>query len=738
MSRSSDLPARLLVIDDNPAIHEDFRKILQPSDASNPVLDAFEQEMFGGASRGGSRKPFRLDSAFQGQEGLERVTRALQEGDPYALAFVDVRMPPGWDGILTLEHIWKVCPDLQAVICTAYSDYSWEEMQQRFGERDNLLVLRKPFETMEVLQIAHAMARKGELLRATRHHLEHLDRTVRERTEDLHAARTSLRQVHDERGRVEEALKQSEERFVRAFHASPIPMVIKDAGRARFLDANPAFLQLTGFSVEEIQQENVFSEPTFQQHDILAGTDPSCHTRLRNQQLTLRRRDKTTRQTLVSREPMKVADIPCQLFILQDITEQLALEDRLRQAQKMEAIGLLASGIAHEFNNILTVIQCNADLLHTVARPASPEMARLDQILNAGKQAASLTNQLLAFSRKRMLQRRLLNIRQVLSQTHAMLESLLGERYELRLTCPDHLPLLLADEDNLSQVVMNLVLNARDAMADGGTLRVSVSHIILDEHQAGALAEGRPGSFIALEVKDDGPGMDTEVLQHLFEPFFTTKETGKGTGLGLSTIHGIVKQHEGWITVSSKRNQGSTFTVYLPTCEAAQGPEDAAATPAITEVPRGHGEHVLVVEDEPALREIVCEVLREYQYTVSEARDGDEALRRFEEALNPVDLLVTDLVMPGGTTGVELARKLTAANPQLRILFTSGYSSEIVGSDSPLERGVPFLAKPYEPSRLLVLVHQTLQDPRAAWSGCFLPTTPTPRANPAESPACYN
>jgi len=709
--RDSERSLRVLVIDDNPAIHEDFKKILQPSAPSTNTLDRMEQELFGATSERGPGVQFRVDSAYQGEEGLARVERGLAEDDPYALAFVDVRMPPGWDGVVTLENLWKVSPDLQAVICTAYSDYSWEEMRERFGERDNLLILRKPFETMEVLQCTHAMTRKWELLRATRSHMESLDRTVRRRTEDLHAAQATLRQVSDERGQVEQALKQSEERFVRAFHASPIPMVIKHAGNRRFLNANPAFLHLTGYRSEELADEKVFQDTTFREHPVFRGGDDAATERLRNHPLAVTRRDKTTRQTLVSTEPMEVEGITCHLLILQDVTEQLALQDRLRQAQKLEAIGLLASGIAHEFNNILTVIQCNAQLIGCGAGMPPQELDRIDQILSASTKAASLTSQLLSFSRKRMLQRRKLDVHRVMNQTHTMLGNLLGERYRFQITLPVKLPPILADEDSLSQVLMNLILNARDAMPEGGALQLEASHALLTETQAIAHPEGRAGSFILIQVRDEGCGMGTEVIRRLFEPFFTTKNVGEGTGLGLSTIHGIVKQHGGWMEVSSKRNRGSTFSVYLPTTDDCCPSSDETAIRRAAGRPRGNGKHLLVVEDEGPLREILSEVLRAHDYQVSEAADGDEALIIHQAATQRIDLLVTDLVMPGRTTGVELARRLTATDPQLKVLFTSGYSPEIVGSDSPLDQGIPFLPKPYEPCRLLEQVHQILAEP---------------------------
>ncbi len=443
--RTGALP-RILIVDDNLAIHGDFAKILEAGTASG--LDAIEAELFG-AGAGSSRRPsFRIDCASQGHQALEMARQAWDSGDPYRLAFVDVRMPPGWDGVETIWHLWQLCPDLQAVICTAYSDYSWEDIIGRLGQTDSLMVLKKPFDAVEVLQVAQALTTKWALARQARLKLEELDRMVRERTRKLELE-------IEQRVAAEESLRRSME-------------------------------------------------------------------------------------------------------------EHLKLEEQLRQAQKMEAIGCLSAGVAHEFNNLLTVIQGHAGMLQS--RPGDAAFAKdsAAHIIRASERAASLTRRLLAFSRKQPLQLRAVNLAEAASQSQKMLAGLLGERHPLEICMEPELPMIRADERQLEQVLLNLVLNARDAMPQGGVVRVSAARIGVSAESSRPNPAARPGEFVRLRVEDRGCGMDREVQQRAFDPFFTTKEVGRGTGLGLSTVHGIVRQHEGWIELSSEVGKGACFDIYLP------------------------------------------------------------------------------------------------------------------------------------------------------------------------------
>jgi two-component system cell cycle sensor histidine kinase/response regulator CckA len=682
----SETEPRILVVDDNPAIHDDFRKILGARTEAQHRLDNIEAELFGETVDPVERTGFRIESAHQGQEALGMIQKALQEGDPYVLAFVDVRMPPGWDGIETLERIWQCAPELQAVICTAYSDYSWDDMTRRLGQTDNLLILKKPFETVEVLQLAHALTQKWALARQAKLRMEDLDRMVRLRTDELRA---------------------SEERFAKAFQFSPYPVAILSADERRFMDVNQTFLDLSGYSADQLQSAT--------DQDLrlwVKGADTDAggflpEGRLRSLSCQLRRQDGTIRQIILSAEPVSVGVKPCLLVVAEDITDQLKLESQLRQAQKMEVIGRMAAGIAHEFNNVLTVIQGNTGLLQTVGSNTLDRSALLNQIMQASQRAAAFTKQLLAFRRKQVLRTRMLDLSPLVHNTRKMVARLLGEKVEVRVQCTEQLPSILADEGGIEQILINLALNARDAMPEGGAITITTDVCVLDEAAAAAAgSEARPGRFVRLAVADNGCGMEPQVIARIFDPFFTTKEVGKGTGLGLSTIHGIVKQHEGWIEVNSELGRGSEFRVYFPACNGAP---DAHAHVPQHAPEAGKGETVLVVEDEVAVRELASSALQKRGYQVLKAANGPEAVGIWERSTTPVHLLLTDMIMPCGMSGGDLAKILQERNPKLKVIYTSGYSPEILKKDSMFLHGINFLPKPYDFATLLKSVRICLE-----------------------------
>ncbi len=694
-------PFRILVVDDNAAIHGDFRKTLGAQPTGGTQLDDLEKSLFGATAAPIQRAVFRIDSAFQGKDALAMVQRAREENDPYVLAFVDIRMPPGWDGVETIEHLWKCSPDLQTVICTAYSDYSWDEMARRLGQTDGLLILKKPFDTTEVLQVAHALTRKWDLCRQAKLRMEDLDRMVRERTQ-------KLQQEVEERARVEEALLVSEERFSKAFRASPMPMAIQSDADGRFLDANSSFLELTGYAADELLRHTDQELRLWEDGALKRGGRGLPEARIRGRSGALRRPDGTVRETVLWAEPITLAAAPCRLLIVEDVTERLKLEGQLRQAQKLEAVGCLAAGVAHEFNNLLTVIQGHADLLSGKTpgtRGGSESVARITQ---ASQRAASLTRRLLAFSHKQAVQFKPVQLSATLQGLAKMLGQLIGEPYQLRLECAASLPKARADESSVEQILINLALNARDAMPDGGTIGITASLAVLDEAAARANVQARPGSFVCLTVSDIGCGMSPEVLARIFDPFFTTKEVGKGTGLGLATVHGIVRQHAGWIEVASQVGHGSSFKVFLPVWEGEAVVGPTAESPRSCASESGAGETVLIVEDEAIVRESAKLTLERGGYRVFEAGDGPDALAVWERCPAHIDLLVTDMVMPHGVSGGALARVLQSRDPHLRALYTSGYSSEVIREDLRLTLGVNFLRKPYDPPALLKAVRACL------------------------------
>jgi two-component system, cell cycle sensor histidine kinase and response regulator CckA len=386
----------------------------------------------------------------------------------------------------------------------------------------------------------------------------------------------------------------------------------------------------------------------------------------------------------------------------------------------MEAVGQLAAGVAHDFNNILTIIQGHADLLMHSPDLAAKSEKSVRQIAVAAERASQLINQLLMFSRKQVMQQRQVNLNELIQNIIPMLRGLLGEHIALEFNSAPDLPALCIDVGMIEQVVVNLVINARDAMRRGGRLVLATSQKTLEPVSLVLNPEARPGHFVCLTVADTGCGMDAKMLSHMFEPFFTTKEPGKGTGLGLATVYGIVKQHQGWVVVESQLDQGSTFTVFLPCGEKPAEAPSAGQTPNPLRLPSAMSlgdETILVVEDEPALRELVVNILELCGYRILQARSGVEAVRVWEQHKSEIDLLLTDMVMPEGMSGRQLAERLQAEDPALKVIYTSGYSPGMAGKDIALLEGFNFLAKPYPPSRLAHVVRDCLdgkQDPRAS------------------------
>ncbi len=682
---------RILLVDDNPSIHEDFRKILLGSQLRNDALDAAEAILFDAAPVGKDNpRKFLVDSAFQGQEALEHVKKAIAEGQPYAMAFVDVRMPPGWDGIETIAHLWDVDPTLQIVVCTAYSDYSWEKMTVKVGISDNIVILKKPFDNIEVLQLAHALTKKWLVTRQAQLKLDELAEMVKVRTGELEQTNTEL--------------KRSEERFSQAFQTSPIPQAIQSLSAQRFVDVNHAFLTMTGFSREEIVGRTPLDLRLcidYESRFLAAARDGKI---VRETEAQISTRSGELRTALLSLEPFDLAGERHILLMAQDTTERQQLENQLRQAQKMEAVGQLAAGIAHDFNNLLTIIQGHASM-HLDASSLSPSVnASLHQINGAGERAADLTKKLLTFSRRGMVRPRVVNLNDDVSNIGRMLRRLLGEKCGLNFDLAPMLPRVFADATSMEQVLMNLALNARDAMPDGGAILISTKPATFTDDTL-LHPDARPGEYVCMTVTDTGTGMDPETRSRMFEPFFTTKSLNRGTGMGLATVYGIVKQHEGWIEVDTVVGKGTEFRVYIPVTDKPMVAEDAPSFAPAAE----HGNHtIFVVEDDSAVRALVVEVLQSYNYNVIEAENGDTAIAMWSGLRDQVDLLLTDMVMPGTANGLDVARHCLGNKPELKVIYTSGYSSELFGSNVQLLEGVNYLPKPYLSNKLTTIIRNAL------------------------------
>jgi two-component system, cell cycle sensor histidine kinase and response regulator CckA len=386
-----------------------------------------------------------------------------------------------------------------------------------------------------------------------------------------------------------------------------------------------------------------------------------------------------------------------------DISERIQLENQLRQSQKMEALGQLAAGVAHDFNNILTIIQGHSNLLLSHSLMNEDTRIHVKEVSDAAERASHLTRQLLMFSRRQIvMQPNPVDLNEVVTGMAHLLQRLLGDQVTIEYELQPRLPTIQADTGMLEQVILNLVVNARDAMPRGGQLKLSTEHVMVDRRYAIRNAEARVGNFLSLSVRDNGSGMDAATLMHIFEPFFTTKGVGKGTGLGLSTVYGIVKMHHGWVEVQSRSGIGSEFKVFLPLSDS----ELSTRTPEIKEQPpsRGGSETILVVEDEPGLRSLLRQVLEVYGYHVIEAPDADSALKVWAENRDRVHLLLTDMMMPGTLSGKELWDRLAQEKPGLKAIITSGYNAEACIYPSHEF----YLQKPYQPEDLLQLVRKCL------------------------------
>ena len=391
--------------------------------------------------------------------------------------------------------------------------------------------------------------------------------------------------------------------------------------------------------------------------------------------------------------------------LCEDITERRQLEEQLRQAQKMEAFGQLAGGIAHDFNNMLCVIQGFTDLVRNRADLPADAISDLNQVAGSAERAAQLTRQLLTFSRRQIFQPRQVNLNTIVQQVTSMLRRVLGEDLNLATNLIPKLPEVQGDTGMIEQALVNLTVNARDAMPKGGRLAISTSSRFVAAEEAARHVRVAPGPFVCLEVADSGSGIAPENLPHIFDPFFTTKEVGRGTGLGLATLYGIVEQHHGWVDVESEPGRGTTFRIFFPAVAEAQAlPALETAAPP----PRGGDETILVVEDELPVRDFVARLLAGSGYRVLTAATGTEALDVWRENREQIDLLFTDMIMPDGFSGADLARQLRHEDAGLKIIYTSGYSMDFMGRKVSLLPRVNFLQKPYPPQELIRTVRENL------------------------------
>lgn len=564
-------PRRIIIIDDNPDIHNDFTTILT-ADADLSRLESLESDLFGYDRRQAmwDGPCYELDFAFQGRQGVEKIKSATRQMMPYQLAFVDMRMPPGWDGLKTIKEIWRIDPEIQVVLCTAYSDYSWEEINQTLGRTENLLMLKKPFDSSEVAQMASTLTQKWLLAQKAKMKRSELERVVAQRTRQL------------------------------------------------------------GDSNRKLKKE---------------------------------------------------------------MADRKALEDQLVRSQKMEAIGTLAAGVAHDLNNILSGILGYPDLLLTQIQEDDPMYGPLSAIRRSGRKAAAIVQDMLTMARRFVAIKEPLDlsavVRNVLDspECRAICDCNQSIRIETRFAS-DLYP-VLGSVVHLEKMVINLILNAAESMQEGGSIIVGLTQEHLTETRKGYHSVA-PGNYVKLTVTDQGTGISQDDLEHIFEPFFTKKKMGRsGTGLGMTVIWDTVNHHDGYIDIDSKKNRGTTMTVYLP---KADQDVPKAESDIVKEDLTGQGERILVVDDMAEQREIATAIFQKLGYMVDAVPSGESALTYLND--RPVDLLLLDMVMGSGLDGLDTFKRALSIYPEQKAVIASGYT-KTDRVQSALELGASFIHKPY-------------------------------------------
>ncbi len=506
-----------------------------------------------------------------------------------------------------------------------------------------------------------------------------------------------------------EERKRAEDRFHVLVETAPTGIVIVDA-KGRFVEVNAQALHMFGYERHELIGKTVETlvpdrlGHAHQGHVSGYLTNPHARPMGKGIELFARRKDGTEFPVEISLGPLASKEGVLISSTIVDITERREMQEQLRLSQRMEAIGQLAGGVAHDFNNLLAVILGCSDVLLDALPADHLAVSKIAMIRKAGASAADLTRQLLAFSRQQMLQPRVLNPKDIVEQTEALLRRLIGENIALKIALAPSLGWVKADPGQIEQVLLNLAVNARDAMPQGGALRIDAQNVELDGSYKDEHRQVVPGRYVMLAVEDTGSGMDRKTQARIFDPFFTTKELGKGTGLGLATVYGIVKQSGGYIWVYSELGKGTTFKVYLPRIE--QNPQSEPRIEKEKSVSAGH-ETILLAEDSESLREMAREYLESEGYIVLAAATGMEALQLAKEFAGKIHLLLTDVVMPA-MSGPELATLVESLRPGIRVIFTSGYTDDAIARQGVLDPTIAFIQKPYRPKALARKIREVL------------------------------
>lgn len=667
---------RILIVDDN----EDSRMILRKT------LESAGHE---------------VDAASDGAEALKIAKKA-----PYNIIISDILMP-GMDGFRFCREI-KNDEELKSIPFIFYTASYRDPEDERLGmSLGASRYIYKPVETAEFLGMVDEVLQEYKENR-----LPVPENPIKEGTELFRMYNESIIKKLDEKVQT----LDRERRFLSTIFESIAEGIIVIDKDHRIVEADKAACEEAGKSKEEIIGTLCYQ--------IIFGSNESCRSTGSTCPLDkvfktgevvkfthVYHRDGKVRHVNITVSPIKDASgkVIQVVEVFKDMTEEKQLQAQLLQAQKMEAIGILAGGIAHDFNNFLTAILGYTEITMNRFSETDPAYRNLKQVQRASLSAADLTQQLLIFSRKQPMELTTLNINGIIDNFLKMLKRLIGENITINTELEPEIWTVKADEGNIEQVIMNLAVNARDAMPEGGRLTIMTENVILDEEYCKGIPSAQPGKFVRVMVGDTGAGMDKETIQHIFEPFFSTKGIGKGTGLGLSVVYGIIKEHGGWVDVYSEPGQGSTFKVYLP-ASSVKSEVKSSERVDIKDIKdlKGSGERILLVEDEEGVRRFATDLLTENGYIIVEAASAEDAMEVFEKEKRRFHLAFVDVILPG-KTGLQLVDQLLSLKPELSVLLSSGYTEEQSKLSEIRNRGIRFIQKPYSIRKILQTIREILE-----------------------------
>ncbi|MBU4316968.1 MAG: PAS domain S-box protein [Proteobacteria bacterium] len=521
--------------------------------------------------------------------------------------------------------------------------------------------------------------------------------------------------VHDITARLqaERALAESEKKFRLSFDASPDAVSVNRFDDGLYVDVNEGFTRLTGYTLEDVLENTFIAKSIWENPDDRNSLIRSILEKgyCENLLARFRKKDGSFITGLMSARVISIHDVPHMISITRDMTERIKaeetqkkLEDQLHQAQRLESVGRLAGGIAHDFNNLLTIVLGYAELILENLSPDHAHGEHLKEIYSAALRARDLTRQLLAFGRKQILSMSTMDMNGIIRDFKSLLERVIGEDITLDLALSKNSLVVQADASQLEQVLMNLSINARDAMAEGGTLTLETAAVTLDESYAELKNDVTPGDYVMISVSDTGSGMEKDVLESIFEPFFTTKDMDKGTGLGLAMVYGIIKQHNGHLWVYSEPRRGTTFKIYLP---LYSGTGDAIEKQEVKPLSVFGSATILVLEDDPTVRELAAGILKRGGYQVITPDSVEDAIKQSESYPDPIHMVLSDVVMPG-MKGPEAFAIIRKHHPEAKVLYMSGYTNNVIVRQGVLKENIAFIQKPFSVQALLEKVHQIL------------------------------